>query len=213
MCRLVDSLAVPGDRLWDPVGGLGSHVRARAFVPVLDPSADVGVGCTDRLVRGALELRGGQLVKPALNEVIHELEVGMKCRTTEDGRPAIAGSSGSCEWSCCPGRGAGRDALVARRRSGDCVPGRTGFPPRRGARIRSRLAFELCKADRDVDGEIPLPEPLAGMAQALRDQQLQRTGIDGWLIPGRHAQHINADGLQQRLKRYGIERSREGRTS
>jgi hypothetical protein len=32
-------LAVPGDRLWDPVGGLGSHVRARAFVPVLDPSA------------------------------------------------------------------------------------------------------------------------------------------------------------------------------
>jgi hypothetical protein len=49
------------------------------------------------------------------------------------------------------------------------------------------------------------------MAQALRDQQLQRTGIDGWLIPGRHAQHITADRLQQRLKRYGIERSREGR--
>jgi hypothetical protein len=61
-------------------------------------------------------------------------------------------------------------------------------------------------------GEIPLPEPLAQVAQALRDQQLQRTGIDGWLIPGRHAgQHITADRLQQRLTRYGIERSREGR--
>jgi hypothetical protein len=61
-------------------------------------------------------------------------------------------------------------------------------------------------------GEIPLPEPLATVAQALRDQQLQRTGGDGWLIPGRHAgQHISADGLQQRLKRYGIDRSREGR--
>jgi hypothetical protein len=38
------------------------------------------------------------------------------------------------------------------------------------------------------------------------------TGTDGWLIPGRHAgQHITADRLQQRLKRHGIERSREGR--
>lgn len=61
-------------------------------------------------------------------------------------------------------------------------------------------------------GEIPLPEPLAEIAQALRDQQFERTGIDGWLIPGRHAgQHITADRLQQRLKRYGIDRSREGR--
>jgi hypothetical protein len=61
-------------------------------------------------------------------------------------------------------------------------------------------------------GEIPLPEPLAGIAQDLRDQQLARTGIDGWLIPGRHAgQHLTADRLQQRLKRYGIDRSREGR--
>jgi hypothetical protein len=61
-------------------------------------------------------------------------------------------------------------------------------------------------------GEIPLPEPLAGIAQALRDQQLQRTGTDGWLLPGRHAgHHITADRLQQRLKRYGIERTREGR--
>ena len=32
------------------------------------------------------------------------------------------------------------------------------------------------------------------------------------LLPGRHAgQHLTADRLQQRLKRYGIERSREGR--
>ena len=61
-------------------------------------------------------------------------------------------------------------------------------------------------------GEIPLPEPLAQVAQALRDQQLKRTGVDGWLIPGRHAgQHLTADRLQQRLKRYGIHRSREGR--
>lgn len=61
-------------------------------------------------------------------------------------------------------------------------------------------------------GEIPLPEPLAAIAQVLRDQQLQRTGIDGWLIPGRLAgQHITADTLLGRLKRYGIERSREGR--
>jgi hypothetical protein len=34
-------------------------------------------------------------------------------------------------------------------------------------------------------GEIPLPEPLAAVAQALRDHQLQRTAMGGWLIPGR----------------------------
>jgi hypothetical protein len=61
-------------------------------------------------------------------------------------------------------------------------------------------------------GEIPLPEPLGPVAQVLRDRQLQRTGTDGWLIPGRHAgQHITADRLQHRLKRYGLDRSREGR--
>jgi hypothetical protein len=61
-------------------------------------------------------------------------------------------------------------------------------------------------------GEIPLPEPLAGIARALRERRLQRTETDGWLIPGRHAgQHLTADTLQKRLKRYGIERSREGR--
>src|SRR5450755_2619349 len=46
----------------------------------------------------------------------------------------------------------------------------------------------------------------------MRDRELQRTGIDGWLIPGRNAgQHITADRLQQRLKRFGIDRSVEGR--
>jgi hypothetical protein len=61
-------------------------------------------------------------------------------------------------------------------------------------------------------GEIPLPEPLAQIAQTLRDRELQRTGTDGWLMPGRHAgQHVSADTVQKRLKRYGIERSREGR--
>ena len=59
-------------------------------------------------------------------------------------------------------------------------------------------------------GEVALPEPLAQVAQALRDQQLTRTGTDGWLWPARR-QHIIADRLQQRLKRHGIERSREGR--
>jgi hypothetical protein len=72
--------------------------------------------------------------------------------------------------------------------------------PRRGHHAAARF------------GEIPLPEPLAAVAKALRDHQLQRTAMGGWLIPGRHAgQHITADRLQQRLKRYGIERSREGR--
>ncbi len=45
-------------------------------------------------------------------------------------------------------------------------------------------------------GEIPLPEPLAEIAQTLRDQQLERTATNGWLIPGRHAgQHVSADTL------------------
>jgi hypothetical protein len=61
-------------------------------------------------------------------------------------------------------------------------------------------------------GEILVPEPLAGIAETLRGRQLQRTGTNGWLLSGRHAgQHFTADRLQQRLKRYGIERSREGR--
>jgi hypothetical protein len=61
-------------------------------------------------------------------------------------------------------------------------------------------------------GEIALPEPLSEIARALRDHQLQETGVAGWLIPGSHAgQHVSADTLQRRLKRYGIQRSREGR--
>jgi len=61
-------------------------------------------------------------------------------------------------------------------------------------------------------GEVPLPDPLAEIAQALRDRQAERTETDGWLMPSRHAgQHITADRLQQRLKRYRIQRSRGGR--
>ena len=61
-------------------------------------------------------------------------------------------------------------------------------------------------------GAIPLPEPLDAIALALRDRQPERTGTNGWLLPGRHAgTHINADTLRGRLKRYGIGPSREGR--
>lgn len=61
-------------------------------------------------------------------------------------------------------------------------------------------------------GDVSLPGPLAEVAQALRDRELQRTGTDGWLLPGRLAgQHITAGTLLLRLKRYGIDRSREGR--
>lgn len=61
-------------------------------------------------------------------------------------------------------------------------------------------------------GEIPLPEPLDAIARGLRDRQLQGTGTDGWLLPGRHAgQHITADTLLRRLKRHGLDRSRSGR--
>jgi hypothetical protein len=60
-------------------------------------------------------------------------------------------------------------------------------------------------------GAIPLPEPLAAIALALRYQRT-RLGTEGWLFPGRHAgTHITADTLRCRLKRYGIARSTEGR--
>ncbi len=63
-------------------------------------------------------------------------------------------------------------------------------------------------------GGIPLPEPLGAIALALRYQQRQRTETEGWLFPGRHAgTHIAADTLRGRLKRYGIDRSREGRNA
>ena len=61
-------------------------------------------------------------------------------------------------------------------------------------------------------GEIPLPEPLGATALALRDQQRPWSKAEDWLFPGRHAgQHLTADRLLQRLKRYGIDRSRAGR--
>jgi hypothetical protein len=61
-------------------------------------------------------------------------------------------------------------------------------------------------------GETPLPEPLGTVALALQTQQVPRTETGGWLFPGRHAgQHLAADTLLQRLKPYGIDRSREGR--
>lgn len=57
-------------------------------------------------------------------------------------------------------------------------------------------------------GEVPVPEPLDALALALRYQQLERTGAEGWLLPGRHAgTHISSE----RLKRYGIQRSLHGR--
>jgi hypothetical protein len=61
-------------------------------------------------------------------------------------------------------------------------------------------------------GTVPLPGPLAQIALGLSEQQLKRTGTDGWLFPGRNAgRHISADTLLGRLKRYGIGRGREGR--
>ena len=61
-------------------------------------------------------------------------------------------------------------------------------------------------------GEIPLPEPLDAIALALRYQRLRRATEEGWLLPGRHAgTHISADRLRERRKRYGINRSVEGR--
>ena len=45
-----------------------------------------------------------------------------------------------------------------------------------------------------------------------RSRCCSELGEDGWLLPGRHAgMHITADRLRQRLKRYGIDRSVEGR--
>jgi hypothetical protein len=63
-------------------------------------------------------------------------------------------------------------------------------------------------------GEVPLPEPLGAIALAFRDQRVQQLGAEGWLFRGRHAgTHITADTLRCRLKRYGIQRSTEGRHS
>jgi hypothetical protein len=54
-------------------------------------------------------------------------------------------------------------------------------------------------------GHLSLPEPLASIALGLRYQQLQHTGHEGWLLPGRHAgTPVSADNLRLRLKRYDI---------
>src|SRR3954447_11523578 len=45
--RLVDSLAVAGDRFEDLLGGLSPDVRSWVLVPVLDPGADVFVERAD----------------------------------------------------------------------------------------------------------------------------------------------------------------------
>src|SRR3954447_4359273 len=67
--RLVDSLAVAGDRFEDLLGGLGPDVRSWVLVPVLDPGADVGIERADAGMRAAPEQLGGQLCEPALDEV------------------------------------------------------------------------------------------------------------------------------------------------
>ena len=67
--RLVDSLAVAGDRFEDLLGGFGPDVGAWVLVPVLDPGADVGVEGADAGVRAAAQQLGGQLPEPALDEV------------------------------------------------------------------------------------------------------------------------------------------------
>jgi hypothetical protein len=54
-------------------------------------------------------------------------------------------------------------------------------------------------------GAIPLPDPLAALARALRGQRLASMGGDGWLLPGPKAgTHITAERLRERLKPYGI---------
>ncbi len=61
-------------------------------------------------------------------------------------------------------------------------------------------------------GEISLPEPLAAIAVALRNQRLERDQENGWLVAGRHAgTHITADRLRRRLRGHGITHSTEAR--
>lgn len=68
-----------------------------------------------------------------------------------------------------------------------------------------RVAMTLAR------GAIELPPPLGSIALALRDERLEITGSEGWLMPGRQAgTHITAECLRERLKRYGIA-SRPGR--
>ena len=54
-------------------------------------------------------------------------------------------------------------------------------------------------------GRFTLPDPLASIALALRYQQLQRTGDEGWLLPGRDPETpVNVENLHRRLRRYDI---------
>ena len=69
MCCLVDSLAVSGDGVQDPLRGLGPHVGPGVLVPVLDPRADVGVERADGLVGAAAQLFVGQLSEPAFDQI------------------------------------------------------------------------------------------------------------------------------------------------
>ena len=60
-------------------------------------------------------------------------------------------------------------------------------------------------------GAIVLPEPLASIALALRDQRISSEDVDGWLLPGRKpGTHITAEHLRKRLAPYGVT-SRPGR--
>ena len=69
MSRVSTLLMVAGDRLEDLVGGLGPDEGARVFVPMRQSVADVGVELAHRTVDAAPQLAGGQLGKPALDEV------------------------------------------------------------------------------------------------------------------------------------------------
>jgi len=81
-------------------------------------------------------------------------------------------------------------------------------------------ALRTSDVERDADGEttitlargaIVLPEPLGSVTLALRDERLEVSGGEGWLMPGRKAgTHITAERLRERLKRHGIT-SRPGR--
>jgi hypothetical protein len=66
-------------------------------------------------------------------------------------------------------------------------------------------------AIRVARGAIVLPEPLASIALALRDQRISSEDVDDWLLPGRKpGTHITAEHLRKRLAPSGVT-SRPGR--
>lgn len=81
-------------------------------------------------------------------------------------------------------------------------------PLTRIARIRTSDVVTISDGETTLTiarGNFTLPDPLASLALGLRYQQLQRTGREGWLLPGRHAgTPVSADNLRLRLKRYDI---------